>query len=349
MKFVGIDVGKQKCAVAMMDSEGRISDEFAIQNNHEGIRGLISRLSMDDQVVMESTGSVWSNLYDSIEQAHIRVVLANPLKTRAIASARIKSDKVDARILAHLLRADLIPPSYVPPFEIREMRYLLRHRASLVSVRTRVKNQVHSLLDRNGITAGKFSDLFGRSGMEWLKSVELSTLDRLMLDNHLEHLESLKKQMKAVDAEITSRASRDRYVELLLSMTGVDVFAALLIRSEIGDVSRFSSYKKLISWAGLAPSLHQSGSVEYHGRITKQGSRMLRWIMVEAARVAVNHDSRLGEFYERVKRRRGNQKAIVAVACKMLKIIWTMLTRDEPYESRNQRRYDKKLNFITKQ
>jgi len=349
MKFVGIDVGKQKCAVAMMDSDGRISDEFAFQNNHEGIQGLISRLSMDDRVVMESTGSVWSNLYDRLDQVHINVVLANPLKTKAIASARIKSDKVDARILAHLLRADLIPPSYVPPFEIREMRYLLRHRASLVSVRTRVKNQVHSLLDRNGITTGKFSDLFGRSGMEWLKSVELSTLDRLMLDNHLEHLESLKKQMKAVDAEITSRASRDRYVELLLSLTGVDVFAALLIRSEIGDVSRFSSYKKLISWAGLAPSLHQSGSVEYHGRITKQGSRMLRWIMVEAARVAVNHDPRLGEFYERVKKRRGGQKAIVAVACKMLKIIWTMLTRNEPYESRNQRRYDKKLNFITKQ
>ena len=132
-------------------------------------------------------------------------------------------------------------------------------------------------------------------------------------------------------------------------MTGVDVYSALLIRSEIGDVSRFSSYKKLISWAGLAPSLHQSGSVEYHGSITKKGSRMLRWIMVESARTAVNSDSRLGEFYERVKQRRGGQKAIVAVACKMLKIIWTMLTRNEPYESRNQRRYDKKLNFMAKQ
>lgn len=348
MKYVGIDVGKQKCTVAMMDSEGRISDEFAFQNNHEGIRSLISRLSMDDHVVMESTGSVWSNLYDSIEKAHVRVVLANPLKTKVIASARIKSDKVDARILAHLLRADLIPPSYVPPYEIRELRYLLRHRASLVSMRTRVKNQVHSLLDRNGIGTGKFSDLFGKSGMEWLKSVDLSTLDRLMLDNHLEHLESLKRQMNLVDAEITSRASRDRYVELLLSMTGVDVFAALLIRSEIGDILRFGSYKKLISWAGLAPSLHQSGKVEYHGRITKQGSKMLRWIMVEAAMVAVRHDVRLGGFYERVKRRRGGQKAIVAVACKMLKVIWTMLTRDEPYESRNQRRYEKKLNFLAK-
>ena len=349
MKYVGIDVGKQKCAVAVMDSEGRISDEFSFLNNNEGIQGLISRLSMDDMVVMESTGSVWVNLYDRLEQVHMKVVLANPMKTKAIASARIKSDTIDARMLAHLLRADLIPSCYVPPCEIREMRYLLRHRASIVKIRTMVKNKIHSMLDRNGVEAAGFSDLFGKRGMEWLKSVKLSALDRLMLDNHLEHLESLRRQVEAVDRLITLRASKDEYVKLLLSMKGVDVYSALLIRSEIGDVSRFSSYKKLISWAGLAPSLHQSGSVEYHGSIAKQGSRMLRWIMVESAGTAVNSDSRLGEFYERVKQRRGGQKAIVAVACKMLKIIWTMLTRNEPYESRNQRRYDKKLNFMAKQ
>jgi transposase len=348
MKYVGIDVGKYKCAVAVMDAEGKISDEFAFQNNSEGIRGLISKLSIDDRVVMESTGSVWSNLYDRLEQVHIKVVLANTVKTKAIASARIKSDTIDARILAHLLRADLIPASYVPPYEIREMRSLLRHRVSIVKVRTMVKNKVHSLLDRNGVAAPGFSDLFGKRGLEWLGSVELSTLDRLMMDNHLEHLESLKRQVEVVDKEITVRASRDENVRLLLSMSGVDVFTALLIRSEIGDVSRFGSYKKLISWAGLAPSLHQSGSVEYHGRITKQGSRMLRWIMVEAARSAVNVDCRLGEFYERVKQRRGGQKAIVATACKMLKIIWTMLTKKEPYESRNQRRYDEKLNSVAR-
>jgi hypothetical protein len=118
----------------------------------------------------------------------------------------------------------------------------------------------------------------------------------------------------------------------------------LLIKSEIGDIRRFPNYKKLISWAGLAPSLYQSGSVERHGRITKQGSELLRWIMVECARVAVRHDARLGEFYERVRRRRGEQKAFVAVACKMLKIIWFMLTRREPYQSRNSRLYGEKLN-----
>ena len=126
----------------------------------------------------------------------------------------------------------------------------------------------------------------------------------------------------------------------------MDVYTALLIRSEIGDISRFPDYKRLVSWAGLAPSLHQSGSVEYSGGITRQGSRMLRWIMVEAARTAVRHDERMRGFYERVKRRRGDGKAIVAVACKMLKIIWFMLTRREPYQSRNEGRYRVKLKSL---
>ena len=333
----------------MMDLQRTVIDEFTFTNNHDGIASLASRLTMDDRVVMESTGSVWTNLYNHLDDAHIPVVLANPLKTKAIASARIKSDEIDARILAHLLRTDLIPESYVPTKEIREVRALIRHRTSIVKIRTMVKNKVHAIVDRNGVEHDElFSDLFGKAGMQWLRTIRLPSLDRLMLDNHLDHLESLKKQIHAVDQEIHAKASRDEDVRLLLSMTGVDIFTALLIRSEIGNISRFPEYKKLISWAGLAPSLHQSGSIEYHGSITKQGSKMLRWVMVEAARVAVNHDEKMRAFYARVKYRRGDQKAIVATASKMLKIIWFMLARREPYLSRNQRRYEEKLNRIEK-
>lgn len=345
MRYVGIDVGKVKCRAAIMDQGGFIVDEFTFANNHEGIEDLASKLNMDDRAVMESTGSVWTNLYDVLDGKHIPVVLANPLKTKAIASAKIKSDKIDARILAHLLRSDLIAESYVPPKEMRELRALIRHRASIVKVRTMVKNRIHALMDRYGFEH-EYSDLFGKGGMQWLKTIEVKPLDRLMLDNHLQHIENLNGQIKRVDEEICGKASQDEDVRLLLSMTGVDIYTALLIRSEIGDIHRFPDYKKLVAWAGLAPSLHQSGSVEYHGSITKQGSRMLRWIMVEAARVAVNHDDRLRLFYERVKHRRGDQKAIIAVANKMLKIVWFMLTRREPYESANQKRYERKLNSL---
>jgi len=345
MRYVGIDVGKQRCRAAIMDPEGAVIDEFTFSNNHQGIEDLASRLTVDDRVVMESTGSVWTNLYNSLDERRISVVLANPLKTKAIASARIKSDKVDARILAHLLRSNLIAESYVPPKEMREIRALIRHRASIIKVRTMVKNKVHAFIDKHGLRSDH-SDTFGKRGTEWLRSLKLPSLDILMLSNHLDHIESLNKQIERIDEEIHSKASQDEDVKLLLSMTGIDIYTALLIRGEIGSIERFADYKKLVSWAGLAPSLHQSGRIEYHGAITKQGSRMLRWNMVEAARVAATHDERMKAFYERVKRRRGDQKAIVAVANKMLKIIWFMLTRREPYQSRNPRLYMRKLNSL---
>ena len=123
---------------------------------------------MGDRVVMESTGNLWVNLYDALEESGISVVLANPLKMKAIASAKIKNDKVDARILAYLLRGDLVAESYVPPREVGDLRSLVRHRARLVRMRVAVKNRVHALLDRYGFKHG-FSDLFGRSGLEWLR------------------------------------------------------------------------------------------------------------------------------------------------------------------------------------
>ncbi len=153
-------------------------------------------------------------------------------------------------------------------------------------------------------------------------------------------------QIGRVDEAIRTRACEDEDVRLLLSLTGIDVYTALLIRSEVGPIARFSDYKKLVSWAGLAPSVHQSGNVEYHGRITKRGSTILRWVMVEDARIAVRHDERMRAFYERVAKRHGDQKATVAVACKMLKIVWFMLIRKEPYESVDEGRYAKKLKSL---
>ena len=197
------------------------------------------------------------------------VVLANPLKTKAIAWARVKSDEIDARILAHLLRSDLIAESYVPSLELREIRALIRHRLSIVRIRTMVKNKVHALINKNGIET-ELDNLFTMKGMKWLKSLQFnynSSLDRLMLDNYLEHIESLNRQIKTVDQEILSKATEDKDVRLLLSLTGVSVYTALLLKSEIADIGRFPNYKKLVSWAGLAPSMHQSGEVEYYGSI----------------------------------------------------------------------------------
>lgn len=340
-----MDLGKRRCRAAVVDEDGVLVDELSFSNDVEGIGWFVSRLSGGELVVMESTGNLWFNLFEAVEAKGAKAILANPLKMKAIASAKIRNDKVDAKVLASLLRGGLVAECYVPPREIRELRALVRHRVQLVKTASMVKNRVHALIDRYGFRR-EFSDLFGRAGLEWLRRVELKPLDRLLLDSYIEQFECLKRLIGKVDAEIDRRASLDGDVRLLLSLTGVGVYSALLIKSEIGDIKRFPNYKKLISWAGLAPGLYQSGNVERHGRITKQGSKLLRWIMVECARIAVRYDARLGEFYRRVSGRRGEQKALVAVACKMLKIIWFMLTRREPYQSRDPRLYGDKLNRL---
>jgi transposase len=171
MKYVGVDIGKWRCRAAVMNPEGVLIDEFAFNNDAEGIRDLASRLTTEDRVVMESTGSVWSTLYDALDERKVPVVLANPLKTRAIASTRIKTDKVDARILAHLLRGDLVAECYVPPRDLREMRTLVRHRAALVRARATVKNRVHALINGHGLRC-EYSDMFGRRGRGVAQVVE---------------------------------------------------------------------------------------------------------------------------------------------------------------------------------
>lgn len=344
-RYIGIDIGKKKCRACVMDTDGFVLDEFNFENNRKCIDDIVTKLSTDDRVVMESTGNLWLNLYDTLERNAIQCTLANPIKTKAIASARIKSDKIDSKILAHLLRSNLVAQSYVPDKQTREMRSLVRHRASLVRTRAQMKNKVHAVIDKYGLHPA-FSDIFGKTGTEWLAGLGLGPTDRLILDNYLKIIHGIGESISQVDDQITAIACKDENVKLLMSMTGIDVYTALLIRSEICDITRFENYKKLVAWAGLAPSLYQSSSTLYTGRITKQGSRMLRWIMVEAARVAVNHDEKMRVFYTRVASRRGDQKAIIAVANKMLKIIWVVLTRKEPYQSRNESLYNKKLNRL---
>ena len=342
VKYVGIDVGKAKCRAALMNQNGAVESEFFFENNSKGILKLVCTLTSEDKVVMESTGNLWLNIYDTLDAKRIKVVLANPLKTKAIAPAKVKTDKLDARILARLLRADIIAESYVPSEDVREMRALVRHRLSLVQMRTMVKNKVHAITDKYGYRC-EFSDMFGKAGTQWLKTQEMSEIDCLLLENHLSLIESINMQIRRVDEAIRERASQDDDVRLLLSLTGVDVYTALLLRSEIGPIERFPDYKRLVSWAGLAPSVHQSGNVEFHGRITKRGSSILRRALVEAARIAVRHDDRMKAFHERLAKRRGDQKATVAVACKMLKIAWFMLTRREAYGNVNEKRYEEKL------
>lgn len=252
------------------------------------------------------------------------------LLSRLIAEARVKTDKVNARVLAQLLRADMLPLCFVPTRMQRDRRQFIRHRVHLVKMRTEVKNRIHALLDRHGLRC-PYKTLFSKKDLEWLCSLKLGFSDDAVLRSELALLEALDEQISFMEAKIAAVAVNDERVRLLMTMPGLGCFAASLLVAEICDISRFSSDKKLVSWAGLAPGIRQSGDKVVHGRITRQGNRLVRWVLVQAAHIARLHDERFREFYERYARRKGDKKAVVAVAHEMLRVVWFMLKRNEAY------------------
>ena len=345
-RYIGIDVGKRRCQACIIDDEGSVRDEFNFNNASDGIQTLLDRASSTGcKAVLESTGNLWIRLYEVLEDRGIEVKLANPCKTKAIASATIKTDKLSARILAHLLRANLVAECYVPPRDVRLVRALLRQRESLIRIQTMVKNQVHALLDKYGFKS-EWSDLFGMHGMESLRNMQLDQVDRCILDTHIRHLECLKSEASFLDSKIASHTIRSEDAKLLMTLTGINYHSALLIAKEINDIRRFPSPKQLVSWIGLCPSLHQSGNSLYMGRMKKDSNKKVRWILTEAARVASKTDPRMKQLYERAASRSGENKAIVRVANKMATIIWHMLTKRQPYHQMKHELYQSKLKRI---
>ena len=335
--YVGIDVHKKFCQAALMNNDGRILREFRFDNTSEGTSGLLNLArSIDPHVkaVVEPSANYWIRIYDKLADEGVEIKLSNPLRTKAIAEAKVKTDKLDAKTLAYLLRGDLVAESYVPTRKNRDRRALIRHRASLMQMRVEVKNRIHALLDKHELSH-EYTDLFGKQGLEWLRNLQLPTPDQQILHSSLQVLDTLSEQAQSMDIQIAKDAVTEDQAKLLMTMPGVDYYAAMILLSEIGDVKRFASPEKLVSWVGLAPQVHQSGETHWTGHITRKGSKRARWILGQCAQSARQHDPRLREFYMRIEQKHGSSKAIVAVARKMLSIMHVMLTRNEPYRGEN--------------
>jgi transposase len=353
LKYLGIDVGKRKCRAALKDDRGSIVDEFFFDNSYQGILELIKRIQNHGtkkcNAVLESTGNMWMRIHDTLEDYGIDTMLANTYKTQIIAQAKIKSDKLDdARLLSDLLRTGLVYESYVPVKEFREKRSLVRHRILLSRTKTKLANKIHAILDKYEYRT-ELTDIFSRSGINWLKSLSISPIDKIILNTTLSSIESIDSQIEIVSKEIARYAWQDSQdIKILISITGIDIFSAMLISTEIVDITRFSTPWKLVSYAGLSPSTRESSGKIKTGRITKQGSPLLRWILVQCSLSAIRHDHHMRTFYERIKQRKGHGKAIVATAKEMLVIIWYMLTRHQLYKYINRSRYERKLEHLKK-
>jgi transposase len=299
--FVGMDLHKNYLQIAVMNEKGKVLENSRINNNLKQVGRFfdenIKKSNEKVRVVMESS-SVWYNIYSYLsEEKHLNVVLSNPVKTRAIASAKIKTDKLDAAKLANLLRGGYIAECYVPDRRIMDLRELVRHRTALVRMRTKLKNKIHSIVLMRGIQISSKHCSFTH-----LYNEELKKLNDYRINGYLHLIESLDSEIKDVSKKIMMLAKEDEMASLLMTIPGIGYYSALLIVSEIGDINRFPDSYHLCSYAGLVPSTHSSGGITYHGSITKRGSKYLRWIMLECAHVHIrtNKNSNITQFYTRL-------------------------------------------------
>ncbi len=314
--YVGIDLHRKRSQIAVLDQGGSELLSRRIVNDPQTFLELLGGFGGEAKVALEATYG-WEWLADLLEEAGYELHLAHPLRTKAIAAARVKTDAVDARTLAHLLRADLLPEAYIAPRELRDMRDLLRHRVALTRMRSALKQRVGAILAKNGI-ARPYSNLFGPGGSRFLAELELRDGPRRRLDSLLALIAAFDGEIETTSREIDARAKEDAYVEVLCQIRGVGRYIAMLVIAEVGDVTRFPSARHLCAWAGLTPTVRSSDGKARLGHISGQGSPALRWALVEAAQHAPTGGGPLRAAYERIAKRRGKQVAKVAVARKIL-------------------------------
>ncbi len=328
MNYVGLDVSGKSVVAVWKDGDGKTIRQETITNTEDELRKLAASLEGCKVAVESSTSGLF--VYRCLSASKVQMVMANPAKIRLISQSDKKTDKNDAAILADLLRVNMLPTSYVPPETIRVLRDLIRHRASLVQATTRFKNRLRAVLAAEGLQCS-YDDIFSKSARIWLKQASLAEHNARYVQQLLHLGEEVKLEIRKFDAEIKIAYSESKEAALLDTMPGIAKHSAVVILSEIGDIHRFDSPKKLCSYAGLVPTVYQSGETCRMGHI-KQGNSILRTILVQDAHSAANNSRRFMKFYNKVKRKKGAQKAVIAVAHKMLVIIWHMLQKGKPFE-----------------
>jgi transposase len=329
-RFVGVDLHKEIATFHVVSHDGKSLHSGQFLVNPDAISEFASEhLVSTDSLAVEVTSNTWA--FVRLVRPHVaKIVVSNPMKTKAIAEANIKTDKVDAKVLAHLLRCDYLPSVWVPTPSVEDSRALAARRSALVNQRTAIRNRIHSVVARRLVKApagGMFTD----KGIAWLKAVELDPLDRALINADLALLDAIAQQSLAIDVMIVNESYADQDIQLLMTIPGVDYTIAHAIKATIADVSRFSDPDKMASYLGLVPSVKQSAGKCYNGPITKAGSSQARWLLIQGAQRVGQHPGPLGAFFRKLERRKNRNVAVVATARKMVTIAWYMLINKEPY------------------
>jgi transposase len=314
MLYVGLDVHRRRTQVSVMDEDGHELFNRNVPNDPERLADVLCGAEPGTPVAFESAYG-WGWLAELLEDMGLEPHLAHAKSCKAITHARLKNDRVDARILAHLLRADLLPEAWIAPRPVKELRMVLRHRAALVRQRTVMKSRVRAVLADRGIDAPEA--LWDRPGRQWLAQVDLPSVEREVIDDLCDLIDATQTPIARLERQIRGLAKPDPRVDALQHLPGIGLLTAMTLVAEIGDINRFPDARKLCAWSGMTPKVRNSDATVHHGRITKQGPAAVRAVLVEAAQTAKLRPP-FADVYESIRRRRGKQIATVAIARRML-------------------------------
>lgn len=326
MNYIGIDVHKRFTVAVVKDEQGNKLAEDKFDNSKENFARFVQLYDPEEtKIVMESTG-VWEYIYEILEAMKYEVKLANPVKTKAIAYAKVKTDAVDASTLADLLRANLVAESYIPTKEIRKLRETTRLRKIAVKQRVQTENRLHALLTKRGVFLPKRT--LCKKSFELLRE-----MSEPLIAEYLELIEFHRQRESAIEKRIEIIAEHNEEAKILVSFPGIGPIRAVEIISEIGEITRFPTADKLCSYAGLVPSIKQSGSSLRFGRLMQQASKSLKHTFVQVAwsLTRTKESNSLQEFYKKLAKKKGKQKAICATARKICCTVHAMLRKREEF------------------
>jgi transposase len=344
MRFIGLDVHKRVVQACILDAHGALIAQVRFALSAVSLAQFAAQhLDRECAVALEATSNTWA-VVDILEPHCGRLVVSNPMRTRAIASAKVKTDKVDARVLAQLLRVDYLPQVWQPDRHTRAERALASRRSALTRQSVSLKNRIHSVLHQRLIQPP--SKLFSTSGRAWLAALEIDPLARGEIDTLLRLLDALQSEQQTLGHDIDRAGFASDEIKLLMSLPGFDVTIAHALMAAIGSIERFESAEKLAAYLGLVPSVYQSAEHSYHGRITKHGNSNVRWLLIQAAQIAAKHRGPLGAQFARLARRKTRNVAIVALARKLAVLAWHLLTSRIPYRYAQPQALETKLQRL---
>lgn len=320
---VGVDLHQRFCYLTAVDASGKKLKQSQVVNAGGALRAWLRQLPSPRQVVVEASG-FWPAFARAVQPEAERLVMVHPQRMKAIASARLKNDKVDSEMLAQLSRADLLPEAWMANQRTQQVRLLTRLRITLGQQRAKAKNQLQAVLHQEGFLK-PVADVFGKRGRAWLAELALSPAARVVVQVWLQVVDQMNAAILEQETALKKMAQEDARARWLQSVPGIGAYSAMVILGEIGEIERFGTKRALASYAGLTPSVRESAGKRKRGGIGHHGSGTLRWIMLQVAQVAARHSPAAGAWLRRLKQRKPAQVALIALARKLLTAVWALL------------------------